>query len=87
MARMPLRFVWGILAQDNGRHLDPVSKGEPAWDPSFNVAKAESQQWLRNFCQDLKQQTFYQPTLGPLLSNCFIDTFISWMSRRCKVGC
>lgn len=85
MAKLPLRFVWGVMAEDNGNYLDPSSKGSLVLDPSFNMAAAESQLWLSQFCKAIRDQPFFQPTLGPLLPNCFIETFQSWMNRRCEV--
>ena len=85
LAKLPLRFVWGVLAEDNGNYLDPTAKGSLVVDPTFNMAAPESQQWLMRFCKDLRQQPFYQTTLGLLLHNCFIETFHSWMERRCEV--
>lgn len=80
---MPLRFVWGILPVDNGNYLDPQSLGTIELDPLFDITNAESQKWLLQFCENLRTQDFYQPTFGPLLPNCFIESFISWMDRRC----
>ncbi|KZS03479.1 Protein dispatched [Daphnia magna] len=84
LAKLPLRFVWGVAAEDNGNYLDPSSKGSLVLDPTFNMAAPESQEWLSRFCKDIRDQPFFQPTLGPLLPNCFIETFQSWMDRRCE---
>jgi hypothetical protein len=85
LAKLPLRFVWGVVDEDNGNSLDPSSKGSLVLDPAFNMAAPESQEWLSHFCKDIRDQPFFQPTLGPLLPNCFIETFQSWMDRRCEV--
>ena len=85
MAKLPLRFVWGVAAEDNGNYLNPSSKGSLVLDPSFNMAAPESQQWLSRFCKNVRDQPFFQPMLGPLLPNWFIETFQSWMDRRCEV--
>ncbi|XP_076619865.1 protein dispatched isoform X1 [Colletes latitarsis] len=81
---LPLRFVWGIKPIDNGNYLDPDLKGTPEWDESFDVSHPESQLWLERFCQDLRTQPFYHGTLGPLLTNCFIESLHNWMKRRCE---
>lgn len=81
---LPLRFVWGIKPVDNGDYLDPTSRGELEWDESFDVTTPEAQTWLQQFCYDLRAQPFYQNTMGPLLSNCFIESLRTWMSRRCE---
>ena len=82
---MTLCFVWGVADEDNGNYLGPSSKGSLVLDPSFNMAAPESQLWLSQFCKNVRDQPFFQPTLGPLLPNCFIETFQSWMDRRCEV--
>jgi hypothetical protein len=84
--RMPLRFVWGVKPVDNGNALNPGDKGEMVPDPTFDVATSEAQRWMLGFCEELRRQRFYAPTNGPLLSNCFIETFKEWMERRCKDG-
>ncbi|EFX72150.1 hypothetical protein DAPPUDRAFT_10357, partial [Daphnia pulex] len=84
LAKLPLRFVWGVADEDNGNSLDPSDKGSLVLDPAFNMAAPESQEWLSRFCKDIRDQPFFQPTLGPLLPNCFIETFQSWMDRRCE---
>lgn len=82
-SRMPLRWIWGIKPIDNGNHMDPFSKGKLIFDDEFNISNPESQIWLLEFCAKIKRQSFYQPTLGPLLPNCFIESFKMFMSRRC----
>ncbi|GBP48924.1 Protein dispatched [Eumeta japonica] len=81
--RMPLRWVWGVKAIDNGNHMNPISTGHLLLDKTFSLSDPNSQLWLLGFCARLKAQPFYQPTLGPLLPNCFIETFKKFMSRRC----
>lgn len=82
--KLPVRFVWGVESVDNGNYLDPKSRGSIELDPSFNVSAPESQVWLLDFCQRLKQQPFYQMSFGFLVPNCFIENLISWMNRKCK---
>ncbi|CAG9855076.1 unnamed protein product [Phyllotreta striolata] len=81
--KLPLRFVWGVLPIDNGNHLDPTNLGTLTLDPDFDMADAEAQVWLLNFCRKVRQQPFYQSMMGPLLSNCFIETFMNSMNRKC----
>ncbi|GAB6020682.1 hypothetical protein CHUAL_003351 [Chamberlinius hualienensis] len=83
LSKLPIRVVWGIKPVDNGNYMDPLDKGSLEFDESFNVAAPGSQKWLLRFCRHLRNQTFYQSMLGPLLPNCFIETFKSWMDRRC----
>lgn len=81
--KLPLRFVWGVLPFDNGDYMNPYSKGSLVIDDTFDIADPQSQAWLLKFCRQLRTQPFYLSTLGPLLPNCFIETFFSWMQRRC----
>lgn len=81
---LPLRFVWGIKPVDNGNYLDPTSRGELEFDETFDISDQKSQVWLRKFCHNLRAQPFYHDTQGPLLSNCFIESFSTWMTRRCE---
>ncbi|XP_011313149.1 protein dispatched [Fopius arisanus] len=81
---LPLRFVWGIKPIDDGDYLDPASRGGLVWDDSFDMSSEASQIWLEKFCRNLRTQPFYHETQGPLLPNCFIESFKNWMTRRCE---
>uniref|UniRef100_A0A0K8TSG4 Putative patched transmembrane receptor n=1 Tax=Tabanus bromius TaxID=304241 RepID=A0A0K8TSG4_TABBR len=81
--KLPLRFVWGVHAVDKGDFSNPFSKGGLDFDNNFNISSTEAQNWLLKFCSSLKKQSFYQKSFGMLLSNCFIENFIMWMSRKC----
>jgi len=74
--------VWGVVEKDDGDYLDPGDRGEVEFDKRFDMSSADSQRWMLKFCQQLRKQSFYQSTVGPLLSNCFIETFKDWMDRR-----
>lgn len=78
-----MRFVWGVLPIDNGDHLDPRNLGTLTLDPDFDMADPEAQEWLLNFCQKVRQQPFYHSMVGPLLPNCFVETFMNSMNRKC----
>ncbi|XP_068630291.1 protein dispatched [Battus philenor] len=82
-SKMPLRWIWGVKAIDNGNHMDPFSTGHLVFDTDFSISNPKSQLWLAEFCKKIKGQPFYQHTLGPLLPNCFIESFRMFMSRRC----
>uniref|UniRef100_A0A8D8X106 Protein dispatched n=1 Tax=Cacopsylla melanoneura TaxID=428564 RepID=A0A8D8X106_9HEMI len=81
--KMPLRFVFGIIPEDNGDRLNPASNGELVLDPKFDIASDKAQVWLKNFCKRVRAQPFYQSTQGPMLSNCFIEPFVEWMKVKC----
>ncbi|CAG2110302.1 unnamed protein product, partial [Medioppia subpectinata] len=79
---MPIRVVLGVDAEDNGDFLNPSSRGSIQYKPDFDISAKRSQKWLIEFCRQIRNQSFYRPTIGPLLSNCFIETFKSWMEDR-----
>ena len=81
---MPLRFVWGIEPLDQGDFMDPGSKGVVKFDKTFDISSTDSQRWMLKFCEQVRRQPFFKPTIGPLLSNCFMETFKEWMKRRCR---
>ncbi|KAF6205920.1 hypothetical protein GE061_020096 [Apolygus lucorum] len=81
--RMPLRFVWGVVPEDNGDYMDPFRRGKLVLDNSFDLASKDSQTWLLSFCINLKMQPFFQPTFGPFVANCFIEPFVAWMEQKC----
>ncbi|KAG1661724.1 Protein dispatched 1 [Nymphon striatum] len=80
---MPIRIIWGVLPVDNGDYFDPFNKGDLVFDDTFNISAKSSQKFLLNLCQDLRKQSFFRPTIGFHLSDCFIETFKSWMNRSC----
>ncbi|XP_036322856.1 protein dispatched isoform X1 [Rhagoletis pomonella] len=84
--KLPLRFVWGIQQVDDGDYTDPYSRGNLYYDNNFNISTKAAQIWLLNFCKKIRQQPFYEVTFGSLLSNCFIENFISLMERMCIDG-
>lgn len=85
--KLPMRFVWGVQPVDDGNYFIPLSRGTFHLDSSLNMSAVESQEWLLNFCRELKKQPFYQMTIGtPMLPSCFIENFISIMQRRCIDG-
>ncbi|KAL3289765.1 hypothetical protein HHI36_023160 [Cryptolaemus montrouzieri] len=81
---LPLRFVFGVLPTDNGDHLDPTNLGTLELDPEFNMSDPISQVWLLKFCKNLKREPFFKAMMGPLLPNCYIETFLKSMQRTCS---
>lgn len=79
---LPVRVVFGVEAVDNGNHLDPLDRGSLVFDPKFDFTDHKTQIWLREFCLKLKKQRFIHPTSGPDSTNCFIESFKSWMDDR-----
>lgn len=78
---MPLRFVWGIKPLDDGDYTNPYAYGNLHYNSNFNVTSKAAQLWLWEFCQDIKKQKFYQPSLGNLLPDCFLDNFLTLMDK------
>lgn len=81
---LPVRIVFGIKPDDNGNHFDPYDRGSLTFDPKFDMADPNVQLWLSEFCSKLKQQRFIHRSTGPDLTNCFMDTFRTWMTRSCR---
>ena len=84
ISTMPIRVVFGVKPIDNGDYLNPFNRGTLQFDQDFNIAYPQAQVWLLEFCKEIRNHDYYHPTIGPLLSNCFIETFKSWMEDlRC----
>lgn len=80
---MPLRFVWGVQAIDDGNYLIPTSKGSLHLGSQLNLSSIEAQEWMLNFCKELKQQPFYRPNNVPvILPSCYIENLIDNMKKR-----
>ncbi|XP_014345484.1 protein dispatched homolog 1 [Latimeria chalumnae] len=79
---MPITIIWGISPEDNGDPLNPKNKGQLNLDNSFNIANPASQAWILNFCQKLRNQTFYHQTDEQDFTSCFIETFKQWMENQ-----
>nr|XP_054766923.1 protein dispatched homolog 1-like [Lytechinus pictus] len=73
-SKMPMKFVWGLESKDNGNAWDPDDRGSLVLDNLFNISSPESQEWLLNFCSDVKNQSFYSPQ-DSNQDFCFIDIF------------
>lgn len=79
---LPITIVFGVLPEDTGSSLDPFDHGSLVLDTSFNPSTREIQEWMLSFCHKLRNVSLYRPAHGPLLSNCFIETFKSWVEDR-----
>lgn len=81
--KLPLRFVWGVKAIDDGNHLIPTSKGSLHFDYSFNPSSPDAQIWMLNFCKQIKEQSFYQTNAGPTIHlSCLIENLLNFMNQR-----
>ena len=52
----------------------------------IKVRSRELYCFLPQFPPYFNRQSFYSPSPGPMLSNCFMETFSEWMERPCKDG-
>ncbi|NXF79741.1 DISP2 protein, partial [Sclerurus mexicanus] len=83
--RMPVTIVWGILPVDNGDHFNPKSNGTLVTDATFTIQNPNAQKWLLEFCQKVKNKTFYYPDTEQKSTVCFMEEFLRWMdSRQCS---
>ncbi|XP_063014486.1 protein dispatched homolog 2 [Melospiza melodia melodia] len=83
--RMPVTVVWGILPVDNGDHFNPKSNGTLVTDTTFTIQNPDAQKWLLEFCQKVKNKTFYYPDAEQKSTVCFMEEFLRWMnSRQCS---
>lgn len=73
-SKMPIKFVWGLESKDNGNSWDPDDRGSLVLDNKFDISAPESQEWLLNFCSDVKNQSFYS-SQSNIQDFCFIDVF------------
>jgi hypothetical protein len=73
-------IYWGAADIDRtGDSMwDPDFIGTLNFDETFNLNTIESQNYLRQFCKDLRSQDF---TIGV---DCWIEDFISWLERSNK---
>uniref|UniRef100_A0A8D2Q3S1 Dispatched RND transporter family member 2 n=1 Tax=Varanus komodoensis TaxID=61221 RepID=A0A8D2Q3S1_VARKO len=82
---LPVTLVWGILPVDNGDHFNPKSNGTLVRDTAFTIENPKAQRWLFDFCQKVKNQTFYHSDLEQKSTVCFMEEFQRWMeSRQCS---
>ncbi|XP_059798033.1 protein dispatched homolog 1 isoform X4 [Balaenoptera ricei] len=79
---MPITVIWGVSPEDNGNPLNPKSKGKLTLDGGFNIASPASQVWILQFCQKLRNQTFFHQTDEQDFTSCFIETFKQWMENQ-----
>uniref|UniRef100_A0ABM5FAF3 Protein dispatched homolog 2 n=1 Tax=Pogona vitticeps TaxID=103695 RepID=A0ABM5FAF3_9SAUR len=82
---MPVIIVWGVLPVDNGDHFNPKSNGTLVMDTAFTMESPEAQRWLLDFCQKVKNKSFYLSDLEQKPTVCFMEEFQHWMdSRQCS---
>ncbi|XP_054772823.2 protein dispatched homolog 1-like [Lytechinus pictus] len=80
--KLPVIFVWGIIPLDNGDLWNPDDRGQVLLDKPLTLSQEDSQQWLSNFCKEVRLQSFYQiPSM--VKEDCFIEAFKRFMEQPC----
>ncbi|XP_038059449.1 protein dispatched homolog 1-like [Patiria miniata] len=80
---VPGYVVWGVEAVDNGNLWDPDDWGTFSPRQDFVFSSPLDQQWLMDFCQDLRNQTFFKSD-APY--DCFIERMEALMEQPCVVN-
>lgn len=83
-------FVFGIDPEDSGDYCDPEDTGSLHFQRHFDVSRRDSQRWLLNFCQKMKNFSYYSQTTSTTLelrqAGCFIEMLKLWIeSRSCNL--
>ncbi|KAM4013657.1 protein dispatched homolog 2 [Anomaloglossus baeobatrachus] len=82
---MPITLIWGVKPLDNGDHLNPDINGTLIRDTTFSIQSTDSQRWLMELCQKVKNQSFYFADQDKKPNICFMEDFHRWMeSRQCS---
>ncbi|XP_072027301.1 protein dispatched homolog 1-like [Amphiura filiformis] len=77
---LPYTATWGLQALDNGNHWDPESTGKVKYDDQFDLSHTESQEWLYNFCDRMRNQSFVN---AGDQSYCFIENLKTTLHSPC----
>ncbi|XP_073422825.1 protein dispatched homolog 2 isoform X1 [Dendrobates tinctorius] len=82
---MPIILIWGVKPLGNGDHLNPDMNGTLMRDTTFSIQSTDSQRWLMDLCQKVKNQSFYFSDQDKKPNICFMEDFHRWMeSRQCS---
>ncbi|XP_065833331.1 protein dispatched homolog 1-like [Oscarella lobularis] len=77
--RLTYTFVWGIVAEDRGNHLNPDDVPvhltfEPYWRSGFEFTR-ERQAYFLDFCRQVRDESFYQTS-----KTCFASEMDDWLA-------
>ena len=75
---LPLFLFWGVEPDDPGNPFDPDDKPltlDYTWPQPFVITE-DIQQWFLNFCEAIKQESFYGST-----TTCFPTDFQLWQKN------
>ena len=78
--KLDAHFVFGVDPADNGNFLDPDDKGTLELLP-MNPFLA--QEWLADFCDNVRKQSFYFSPADPFTELCFFEFFRGWVNASC----
>ncbi|XP_055351343.1 protein dispatched homolog 1-like isoform X2 [Paramacrobiotus metropolitanus] len=82
--RLPIRFVWGVIPGNTAAMLDPYDKGLLEYDHEVDFLSEESQSWMLQFCDGLKQQPFVSQNTD---SFCYMAAFKRWLENvECSIA-
>ena len=73
-------FVFGVSGEDNGNFFDPDDRGFLELIP---LDAFQAQEWLADFCDNVRAQSFYVPTASPFEEVCFFEFFRGWVNASC----
>ncbi|XP_057308047.1 protein dispatched homolog 1-like isoform X2 [Hydractinia symbiolongicarpus] len=76
-----LRFVFGVKPVDNGNKFNPDDLGTLEYDGPLDIAN--EQIWLRSFCTNIRNETFYISS-----HTCdIIEAFFTGLTSTCNSTC
>ena len=76
--------MFGIRGKDTGNFLDPDSIGDLDFDPSFDLSQPEAQNWMLEFCHNLKNSSIVDEVTRKE-KQCTLDVFYSYLTTNCTV--
>ncbi len=78
-----LNAMFGVNGKDTGDHLDPDSIGDLEFDSSFDLSEPDAQQWMLQFCHNLKNASIADHT-SMTYKQCSLDLFNSLVTKSCE---
>ncbi len=78
--RMNGHVLFGIKTTDTGDIWNPDDRGSLVLDDSFEFFTEDHQEWLLEFCTDLRNQSFFDDFS---YNGCFIEPMIQFMEGPC----
>ena len=80
--RMTGYILFGVKPTENGDSWNTNDRGSIVMDKSFEFYSKEHQEWMLQFCNDLRRQEFYHGDRSNRgLRMCFMESLIEYMER------